>query len=224
MEKLVEAYRSQKLTFNQLNGNAKILMGGGSETAATWLAGLTYYLMKNPRTLEKLTREIRGKFENPEDITMVGVNACPYLLGCLEESLRIYPPSPATHARYVPPGGMLIEGRFVPGGTEVGIPIYSGCHSTLNFRDPENFIPERWTGEDLRYNTDRKDAMQAFSLGPRNCIGRNLAYVEVKLVIAKLLWHFELMDAGNENWLKQKIYLVWQKPPLMVKLKPVQRV
>jgi cytochrome P450 len=241
MEKLVDAYWSQKMTYNQLNVNAKILLGAGSETTATWLSGissltklvivpsrlpsgLTYFLLKNPRALEKLTKEIRRKFESADDITMIGVNSCSYLLACLEESLRIFPPSPATHARYTPPGGITIEGNYVPEGIAVGIPIYAACHSALNFQDPDIFIPERWTGEDRRYDTDRKDAMQPFSLGPRNCIGPNLAYVETKLVITKLLWHFDMVDSGNENWLDQKIYMVWQKPPLMIKLMPVQRV
>lgn len=65
--------------------------------------------------------------------------------------------------------------------------------------------------------------MQPFSLGPRNCIGRNLAYVEAKVVVAKLLWNFELVDVGNEGWLDQKVYLVWERRPLMVKLIPVDR-
>jgi len=221
MEKLVDAYRNEKMTFNQLNRNALILMGAGSETTATWLTGLTYYLIMNPRTLEKLTKEIRRRFESSDEITMVGINSCTYLLACLEESLRIFPPSPATHARYTPPGGITIGGKYVSEGIEVGIPIYAASRSASNFQNPDEFIPERWT--DPQYSNDKKDALIPFSLGPRNCIGRNLAYVEAKLVMAKLLWHFDLIDAGNDNWLDQKIYMVWQKPPLMVNLVPVMR-
>lgn len=154
---------------------------------------------------------------------MTRVNTCKYLSACLEEALRIYPPSPATHARYVPPGGMTIDGQYMPEGMAVGIAINAVCNSPLNFKDPEKFVPERWTGEDPAYKNDRIEAAQVFSLGPRNCIGRNLAYLEMRLVIAKLVWNFDLENSTPGDWRDQKIYMVWDKPPLMTKLKPVQR-
>lgn len=185
--------------------------------------GVTYYLMTYPRTLKRLTEEIRGKFSSPEEITMTSVNSCKYLFACLKEALRIYPPSPATHARYVPPGGLTIDGHYVPEDTAVGIAINAVCNSPLNFKNPDEFVPERWTGEDPAYKHDKKDAAQVFSIGPRNCIGRNLAYLEMRLVISRLVWHFDLEDCTPGNWRDQKVFMVWDKPPLMVKLKPVDR-
>ncbi|KAJ5638396.1 hypothetical protein N7490_008275 [Penicillium lividum] len=221
MFKLIEAHRSGMMSMTQLNMNAKILMAAGSETTATLLSGVTYYLMAYPRTLRILTNEIRGKFKSASDITMISVNSCKYLSACLEEALRIYPPSPATHARYVPEGGMIIDGYHVPENTAVGIAINAICNSPLNFKDPEKFIPERWTGEASGYEHDKREAAQVFSLGPRNCIGRNLAYLEMRLVIANLVWNFDLEDVTPGVWRDQKIYMVWDKPPLMVKLKSV---
>lgn len=177
--------------------------------------------MANPRTLQKLNDEIRGKFSTASEITMIGVNSCRYLSACLEESLRIYAPSPSTHPRYVPAGGMVIGGQPVPEGTAVGIAIHAIARSPLNFKDPDQFVPERWTGETPGYENDQRDAAQAFSMGPRNCIGRNLAYLEMRLVIAKLVWHFDLEDVTQGDWRDQKVYMVWEKGPLMVKLKPV---
>jgi len=188
-----------------------------------WYAGVTYYLMTYPRTLKKLSDEIRGKFSSADEITMTSVNSCRYLSACLEEALRIYPPSPATHARYVPPGGATIDGHYVPEGTAVGIAINAICNSPLNFKNPLVFVPERWTGEDSMYADDHKDAAQVFSTGPRNCIGRNLAYLEMRLVIGKLIWHFDLENCTSANWRDQKIFMVWDKPPLMAKLTPVKR-
>jgi hypothetical protein len=45
----------------------------------------------------------------------------------------------------------------------------------------------------------------------------------MKLVMAKLLWHFDLEQRFPDNWGDQRVYLVWEKPPMMVKLKPVRR-
>lgn len=55
--------------------------------------------------------------------------------------------------------------------TRVSVAQYAAYRSPLNFKDPESFIPERWlpgTG----YEDDKKEALQPFSLGPRNCIGK----------------------------------------------------
>jgi cytochrome P450 len=181
-----------------------------------------WYLVTNPTTLKKLTTEIRTQFQHPTEITMASVNRCKYLFACIEETLRIYPASPATHQRYVPPGGMEINGRFVPEDTAVGIAIFAAANTTFNFKDPEKFVPERWTGEDPAYRDDKKEALQAFSFGPRNCIGRNLAYVEMKLILARLVWHFDLENCTEGDWRHQKIYLIWAKSPLMIRLMPAK--
>lgn len=180
--------------------------------------------MKHPRVMKKLTHEIRTKFTSTEEMTVATLNECKYLLGCIEEALRVYPPSAQPHHRILPPGGASINGEFLPGGTSVSIPIYAAANSPLNWVEPESFIPERWTGEEAeRFAADKKDALQPFSYGPRNCVGRNLAYVEMKFVIARLVWHFDLENATQGNWIDQKVFMVWEKSPLWVKLRPVSR-
>ncbi|KAH6676007.1 cytochrome P450 [Halenospora varia] len=63
--------------------------------------------------------------------------------------------------------------------------------------------------------------MQPFSAGPRNCIGRNLAYGEIRLILARVLWNFDLeLQNDGLNWNDQKVWMVWEKPPLNVKLVP----
>ncbi|KAI1346041.1 averantin oxidoreductase [Xylaria sp. FL0043] len=225
MDKLIEAFNSGKISPDQLEGNAEILIAAGSETTATALSGLTWLLLKNPRVLEKLKREIRTRFQHPDEITLAGVNECKYLLGCIEETLRVYPPSPQPHHRIIPAGGAMVNGEFLPAGTSVSIPIYAIANSPLNFAEPGSFIPERWTGEEEedRFVHDKREALQPFSYGPRNCIGRNLAYAEMKLIMARLIWHFDIVNATDGDWMDQKVFMVWEKGPLWIKLKPVAR-
>ncbi|KAI0379847.1 cytochrome P450 [Hypomontagnella monticulosa] len=223
MDKLIDSYKSGKMTFEQLIGNAGVLIGAGSETTATLLAGLTYLLLKNPRVLQRLTKEIRGTFQQADEITITRVSQCKYLFACIEEGLRFYPPSPQPHHRIVPPGGAVVNGEYLPERVAVAIPIYAACRSQRNFSQPDKFIPERWMGEDPQFENDRRDASQPFHFGPRNCIGRNLAYVEMKIIIARLVWHFDIENATEGDWLDQKVYIVWEKSPLWVKLRPVPR-
>ncbi|KAK1705819.1 averantin oxidoreductase [Colletotrichum lupini] len=239
MERLISAYNAGKMSYKQLEGNSQILIAAGSETTATLLAGLTYLLTQNPRVLAKLTSEVRSTFSHPDEITFTGVNSCKYLLACIEEALRVYPPSPQPHHRIVPAGGATVDGVFLPEGTAVSIPIYAASHSPLNWTLPEEFIPERWmttkddgnkdgaADEDVDvrlFAGDQHDASQPFQVGPRKCIGRNLAYAEIKIIMARLLWQFDIENATEGDWIgTQKVFMVWEKAPLWVKLHPVQR-
>jgi cytochrome P450 len=118
----------------------------------------------------------------------------------------------------------MIAGQFVPGNTLVAINHWSAFHSSSNFRDPYKSIPERWLG-DPKYEGDKRKVVQPFSVGPRNCIGQNLAYSEMWVILSRVLWNFDLeLCEENGNWLESlEIYTIWLKQPLLVKLTPIVR-
>lgn len=115
----------------------------------------------------------------------------------------------------MPLGGTVVNGEYVPEGAAVSIPIYAASRSARNWSHPDCFIPERWVGEDSQFSSDKREASQPFSFGPRNCIGRNLAYVEIKIIIARLIWHFDIENATEGDWLDQKVYMIWEKAPFV---------
>lgn len=161
------------LTFEELVTQSNTLMIGGSETTATLLSGMLYYLLINPSTLARLTEEIRTSFSEESEISMQTTSHLPYLQAVIEESLRIYPPVPNILFRSIPWPGEIVCGKFVPGGTSVGLHHYASYHSSKNFFEPESFHPERWLDNgDSRFANDDKDAFHPFSHGPRNCIGK----------------------------------------------------
>jgi aspirochlorine biosynthesis cytochrome P450 monooxygenase len=143
----------------------------GSETTATLLTAATYYLLKDPSKFELLIKEVRTSFASELDITMTSVNSLKYELAVLEEVMRLFPALPGTSARVTGSVGATICGRYVPPGTAVGVPSWAAYHSSHNFRDPDDFVPERWLG-DPKYADDKRTVFQPFSYGPRNCIGR----------------------------------------------------
>ena len=74
---------------------------------------------------------------------------------------------------------------------------------------------------DPRFDKDNRAVVQPFSMGPRNCIGQNLAKAEMRLILAKMVWHFDMQLANpKSDWTKQPIYGLWDKNPLLVKLTP----
>lgn len=135
----------------------------------------------------------------------------------------MFPPVANIMPRVSPPGGATILGQYVPGGTSIGIHHWSTYHSESNFKQAEEFHPERWMeGKDSEYASDNKKALQPFSYGPRNCIGKNMAYAESRLLLANVLWHFDLeLMPESEDWLERtSTGVLWEKPPLVVQLTP----
>jgi cytochrome P450 len=208
------------LDIGKMHANASIFMVAGTETTATLLSGLTFHLLKNPDKMQKVQNEVRGLSE--EDLTLDMLPRLPYMNACFEEALRVYPPVPIGLPRVVPKGGNAICGDWVPANTRVYVSQKAAYSSSLNFKDPESFIPERWL-PDTGYEDDKKEVMQPFSYGPRNCVGKNLAYHEMRIIFATVLWHFDLkLCQESESWSNQKVWSVWSKGPLWVKAKPVR--
>ena len=212
------------MNFDELTVTTVVLIVAGSETVATQLSGLTYYLCSNPSLLTKLQKEIRSTFKSEKEITMVSTNSLTYLTAVLNETLRIYPASVGILARVTPPEGCVIAGRFVPGRTSVSVARWSASHSSSNFTRPHEFIPERWLGEE-EFEADNRKMLQPFSVGPRNCVGRNLAMAEMRVLVARLVWGFNMeLCEESKQWVQgQNVFLVYDKPPLMMKLEPLGR-
>ncbi|EON61526.1 hypothetical protein W97_00741 [Coniosporium apollinis CBS 100218] len=213
------------LSVGEMHSNANIFMIAGTETTATLLSGLTFYLLKTPATMDRLVNEIRSAFADTKEITMERLAQLKYLNACVEEGLRMYPPVPIGLPRVTPPEGTEICGRFVAGGTSVYVSQFAAYRNPKNFHSPDSFIPERWLGEDEESSEDNKQVLQPFSLGPRGCLGKNMAYHEIRLILAKVLWHFDLvLCSQSERWADQKVYSLWEKQPLMCRLTPKREV
>ncbi|KAH7021327.1 cytochrome P450 [Microdochium trichocladiopsis] len=212
------------LSKEEIAANALVLIIAGSETTATQLSGTTYYLLTNRDKYDKLVGEIRQRFSSEDEINMNSVNDLPYLLAVFNESFRMYPPVPIGLPRLAPAGGETVDGFYLPQNTSVSVPQWSAYHCEQNWTDPERFVPERWLGTEPRYANDQRDVLQPFSVGPRNCIGKNLAYAEMRLILTRLLWRFDLeLLPESRNWNQQRVFILWEKPNLMVKVTPVQR-
>ncbi|GAW18921.1 hypothetical protein ANO14919_084040 [Xylariales sp. No.14919] len=224
LEGLIRKRGELNLDHGRLAMNASLLVIAGSETTATLLSGATFLLLTHPEILKKLEQEVRSAFKSDDEITLSSVGNLSYMLACLNESLRRYPPVVTGLPRVGPKGGAMVDGHFVPQGTVLSVFQWAVNHDERYWTEPEKFAPQRWLG-DSKYKGDTLDAMQSFSVGPRNCIGRNLAYAEMRLILAKLVYNFDMtLSESSRGWLRdQKAYTVWDKPALDVYLKPVAR-
>jgi cytochrome P450 len=231
---ILAANDEKGMSRQEIDVNAFSISTAGSESTATALAGAIFYLLQDQQAYQRIVNEIRTAFRTSSEITMTEVKKLQYVRAVLQETMRLYPPVAVTLPRRVPPeeDGVLIAGQPVPAGTTVGVNYYAAFHSPHNFHQPDKFAPERWLPEDPNhapYIDDDLDVVQPFSFGPRNCLGKNLAWVEMQLVLARLLWRFDVewedvsqIDSAWQS--KQKLFGFWVKPPLMVRLHPAMRV
>ncbi|KAF3003269.1 hypothetical protein E8E14_003830 [Neopestalotiopsis sp. 37M] len=202
-----------------------LLVVAGSETTASALSGFFFYVNRNPRAKAIVVDEIRAAFQDEDEITMLSTNRLEYLHATLEETLRMYPPAAILPARQCP--GAEIEGRFVPPGVICHVTPWSTFRDPKHFAAPESFCPERWLRpehprHESRFSGDNQSVFKPFSNGPRDCIGKNLAYAEMRLITARLLYRFDVeLLPGQDGWhADQPAYTIWEKGPLYVKFAP----
>ncbi|KAI0487736.1 cytochrome P450 [Xylaria cf. heliscus] len=205
------------LTSGEIYTNAELFMTAGTETTASLLTGTTYYLLKNPDKMKILTDEIRGRFKSNKEMTFEALGQLEYLNACLREGLRVYPSIPTAIPREIAEGGNAIMGKWLPAGTRVSVHQTATYRSPANFRNPDAFVPERWLG-DSTYKDDIREAHQPFSVGTRNCLGMNMAWHEMRLLIAKLIFNFDLQTEVDGSWKDQNVFVIWDRKPLPVTL------
>lgn len=155
------------------------------------MGALFFYLLRNRKSLLKLTDEIRNSFSNENEITKGKLNNCLYLDACVKETMRLVPAVPNLSPRLVKASGLVIGGKYVPPGTQVGTSLYTLMRSSRHFGCPNNFIPERWLSA-CQSKLLNLEAFEPFGIGPRSCIGRNLAELEVKMTLARTLYNYDL--------------------------------
>lgn len=122
--------------------------------------------------------------------------------------MRFSPPVGGLLPREVLPGGAEVDGTFFPEGVEVGVPHYALHHNEAYYPDSFAYKPERWivgagepgTGEHTTPASLAlaQNAFTAFSIGPRGCLGKGMAYLEMSIVVARVLWLYEVrLVAGS---------------------------
>ncbi|PYH92912.1 putative cytochrome P450 [Aspergillus ellipticus CBS 707.79] len=190
------------LTITELSTETATFIVAGSDTTATSMASIVYYLAHSPPAYHHATTEIRNTFPTLSQITLgPALNECIYLRSCISESLRLSPPGGSALFREIESCGAVIDGTFLPAGVEVGVGIYSIHHTEKYYSNAMEFRPERWLNTELGNGEKNGDNLpyMPFSIGPRSCIGKPLAVAQVMLTLARLLWEFDFRVVGGDE-------------------------
>lgn len=184
-----------------LQANLKIFMLAGYDTTATVLSYTYYVLSANPAVREAMCREHDAVFGPDSSAAMekiiatpILLNQLPYTVAVIKEALRLFSPvgtirggsadfflvHPHTGERY-PTDGMMIF----------------GCSMVMQrleefWPEPNRCIPDRWLVPEGHRLHPRKNAFRPFELGPRNCIGQEMAMLELRMILVMTIRDFDI--------------------------------
>lgn len=116
MTRILEQRNPREVSDLQLAAHASDFVLAGSETTATALSCIMYYLLRDRLVLKELQDEIRAAFKSYDEISALSTVPLKYLHAVILEGLRIYPPLPFALPRVVPKGGDTVDGHFLPPG------------------------------------------------------------------------------------------------------------
>ncbi|CDY61020.1 BnaAnng17300D [Brassica napus] len=204
----------------------------GRDTSSVALSWFFWLVMNNSEVEKKIVDELstilketrgsdQGKWaEKPLEFDEA--DRLVYLKAALAETLRLYPSVPQDF-KYVVADDVLPDGTFVPKGSTVTYSIYSiGRMKTIWGQDCLEFRPERWlTAEGDRFETPNDSyKFVAFNAGPRTCLGKDLAYLQMKSVASAVLLRYRLSPVPGHR-VEQKMSLsLFMKNGLHVYLQP----
>ncbi|RDX42351.1 cytochrome P450 [Lentinus brumalis] len=170
-----------------------IAIVGGSDNIAVMTTLALYFLLAHPDYYQRLREELDAAFPDPTgSLPANDLAALSLLNGVINEALRLG--TPFFLPRIVPKGGALLDNRFIPEDTIVALAAYSQQLSADNFfPEPAEFHPTRWLPDGLGPHTKTdKTVLASFTFGPYACIGKPLAYREMRHALARTVLTFDI--------------------------------
>ncbi|CAA7041988.1 unnamed protein product [Microthlaspi erraticum] len=179
---------------NFLKDIIKSFMLAGRDAIATTLTWFFWLLSKNPDAVIKIREEINtnsprsGKSLDPDKL-----NKMVYLHGALCEALRLYAPIPFERKSPIKQD-MLPSGHKVDANWKILFSVYAlGRMKAVWGEDACEFKPERWISErngGLKHEPSFK--FFVFNSGPRNCLGKNLSFLQMKTVAVEIIQNYDI--------------------------------
>ena len=178
---------------------AQTLLVAGSETTGNTLTLTTFYLLADPNKAGKLKQELAQVKKDPDSpLVYHDLQRLPYLTASITEGLRISSSVAGRLPRINPHAAMNYNDFVIPAGVALSMSIRDVNLNETIFPNADHFIPERWLGDSEKRQVLER-YMVAFGRGPRNCIGMNLALVELYLVIGNMFRDYNMKPAETRE-------------------------
>ncbi|XP_064612111.1 ultra-long-chain fatty acid omega-hydroxylase-like [Liolophura sinensis] len=209
------------LTDSEIRDEVDTFLFEGHDTTSSAICWTLCSLAEHPehqrRIQEELDEVLKGR--ESEDILWEDLPKLTYLNLCIKESLRLHSPVPMVQRQTTQT--LTLGKHTIPPDTLINVVIYNIHHNPLIWDNSMEYRPDRFTLE----NCEKRDpyAFVPFSAGPRNCIGQNFAMHEIKVVISRILYRFNLELDPNHKVEKVIELVMRSKNGIWVKAKPRSR-
>ncbi|KAE9367607.1 cytochrome P450 monooxygenase [Stipitochalara longipes BDJ] len=174
----------------RLSDDAHVLTMAGTITTSWVLEVTMFWLLRQPETLRKLKDELTTAIPSLDligTIPLPVLESLPYLNAVMKEGFRLTYGVSCRLARIDPDNPMVLTSNkkqyTIPAGTPVGMTAVQIHHDESIFPSSKKFSPERWLDGK---NKAIDKYLVSFNAGSRQCIGINLAYVELRLALSAI--------------------------------------
>ncbi|GAB2232838.1 hypothetical protein Drorol1_Dr00011897 [Drosera rotundifolia] len=181
-----------------LNGSIHSLLLAGTDTTSSALTWFFWVLSQSASILLKIKEELKNNI--PEEkvnkmhiFSQEELSKMVYLHATLCETLRLYPPIPFQTRCPIKPDILPTGHSVIPQKTMIIIPLYiMGRMTSVWGKDCAEFKPERWITENGEIKHEPSHKFFTFNSGPRICLGRELAFLQMKAVAAAIIHNYDL--------------------------------
>ncbi|KAI3512819.1 hypothetical protein L1887_20139 [Cichorium endivia] len=171
----------------------------GRDTTSSAMTWLLWLLTRHPNVKENVLEEVTSitkdhdQSNDSQSFNFEDLKKMDYLKACLCESMRLYPPV-VWDSKHAGDDDVLPDGTPVHKGNRVMyFPYGMGRMRTLWGNDCLEFRPDRWFTEQRVLKMESPYKFPVFQGGPRICLGKELAFMQMKYVVASVLKRFELV-------------------------------
>lgn len=179
----------------EVYANVAEIMLGAVDTTSNTMQWILYELSRNTALQEKLHDEVNHVVPTGKNPTYDDLQEMPLLRATVKEALRMYPVTVFTSR--VLNEEIVLCGYCIPAEVTVFAMLYTMGRDPKNFPDPLAFKPERWLRKE-NSETIHNFSWLPFGFGPRSCIGRRIAELEMHLLLARISQSFILTPADDE--------------------------
>lgn len=160
----------------------------GVNTTVHSVAFLLYHLARCPRAQHKLYEEIQS---TPTKLHKDDLKKMQYLQACIKESLRLKPPMPVLSR--ILTKDIIVYNYVIPKGTYVLLAMHLSSTKEEFFEDAEKFKPDRWLTPEMSVSRLENLASIPFGYGTRACLAKELAEIQISLLLVKVGFVMELV-------------------------------
>uniref|UniRef100_H2ZKY4 Uncharacterized protein n=1 Tax=Ciona savignyi TaxID=51511 RepID=H2ZKY4_CIOSA len=171
----------------------KDIFVAGTETSTSTIIWALYYLIRHPEIQDKVHREIDAELGRDGKLSLK--TNLPYTKAVLQETYRIRTVTPLAIPRRTR-GDVNLMGYFIPKHTEIISNLWWVHNDPEHWDEPDVFRPERHL--DTNGNLVMLNRVIPFSIGPRNCLGENLARIEIYLFLVSILQKFVVLPNPDD--------------------------